>query len=31
MNNVSFTGGLEFRFGGARKSYFPWNSSRFLR
>jgi hypothetical protein len=31
MNNLSLTGGLEFRFGGARKSYFPWNPSRTIR
>jgi hypothetical protein len=31
MNNLSLTGGLEFRFGGTRKSYFPWNSSRTIR
>lgn len=31
MNNLSMTGGLEFRFGGTRRSYFPWNPSRHLR
>ncbi len=31
MNNLSLTGGLEFRFGGTRKSYFPWNPSRTIR
>jgi hypothetical protein len=31
MNNLSLTSGLEFRFGGTRKSYFPWNPSRTLR
>jgi outer membrane protein with beta-barrel domain len=31
MNNISLAGGLEFRFGGTRKSYFPWNPSRTLR
>jgi hypothetical protein len=31
MNNLSLAGGLEFRFGGTRKSYFPWNPSRTLR
>ncbi len=31
MNNLSLSGGLEFRFGGTRKSYFPWNPSRTLR
>jgi hypothetical protein len=31
MNNLSLTGGLEFRFGGSRISYFPWNPSRTLR
>ncbi|MFO0896767.1 MAG: outer membrane beta-barrel protein [Pirellulales bacterium] len=30
MNNISVTGGAEFRFGGARKSYWPWNPSRHL-
>lgn len=25
LHMVSFTGGLELRFGGARKSYWPWN------
>ncbi len=30
MNNVSLTGGAEFRFGGARRSYWPWNPSRHL-
>jgi hypothetical protein len=30
MNNVSLTGGAEFRFGGPRKSYWPWNPSRHL-
>lgn len=27
MNNVSYTMGLEVRFGGLRKSYFPWHPS----
>jgi hypothetical protein len=31
MNNLSLAAGLEFRFGGTRKSYFPWNPSRTLR
>ncbi len=31
MNNVSLSGGVEMRFGGTRKSYFPWNPSHFLR
>ncbi|MEX2139736.1 MAG: outer membrane beta-barrel protein [Pirellulales bacterium] len=31
MNNLSLTAGLEFRFGGTRKSYFPWNPSRTIR
>ncbi len=31
MNNLSLSGNLEFRFGGTRKSYFPWNPSRTLR
>jgi hypothetical protein len=31
MNLLSLTGGLEFRFGGTRKSYFPWNPSRIVR
>jgi len=30
MNNISLTGGAEFRFGGPRKSYWPWNPSRHL-
>lgn len=31
MNNLSLTYGLEFRFGGSRTSYFPWNPSRTIR
>jgi hypothetical protein len=31
MNNLSLTYGLEFRFGGSRTSYFPWNPSRTVR
>lgn len=31
MNNLSVTGGMEFRFGGTRRSYFPWNPSRTIR
>jgi len=31
MNNLSLTAGLEFRFGGTRKSYFPWNPSQTIR
>jgi hypothetical protein len=31
MNNLSLAAGFEFRFGGTRKSYFPWNPSRTLR
>jgi hypothetical protein len=27
MNNLSFTGGVEFRFGGRRTSYFPFDPS----
>jgi hypothetical protein len=25
LNNLTFTAGIELRFGGARKSYWPWN------
>jgi len=28
VHNVSFTGGVEVRFGGRRVSYWPWNASR---
>jgi hypothetical protein len=28
MNNVSYTGGVEIRFGGLRKTYYPWHPSR---
>lgn len=28
MNNVSFTAGMEFRFGARPNSYWPWRSSR---
>jgi hypothetical protein len=31
MNNLSLGYGLEFRFGGSRTSYFPWNPSRTVR
>jgi hypothetical protein len=31
MNYLSLTAGFEFRFGGTRKSYFPWNPSRTIR
>lgn len=31
QNNLSLTSGLEFRFGGTRKSYFPWNPSATIR
>ena len=27
MNNFSFTAGMEFRYGGRRRLYWPWNSS----
>lgn len=27
-NNISVTGGLEFRFGGRKKSYWPWDPGR---
>lgn len=30
MHNVSLTFNLEFRFGGTRKGYFPWQPSRHL-
>jgi hypothetical protein len=28
LNNLSVTGGLDVRFGGPRKSYWPWNPGR---
>ncbi|MCR4410996.1 MAG: porin family protein [Thermoguttaceae bacterium] len=28
LDNVSFTGGLEYRFGGPRRAYWPWNPGR---
>ena len=28
MANLTFTGGIEIRFGGHRKSYWPWNPGR---
>jgi hypothetical protein len=28
LHQVSITGGIEYRFGGARKSYWPWNPAR---
>jgi len=28
LHNLSFTAGLEVRFGGARKAYWPWNPGR---
>jgi hypothetical protein len=31
MNNISFTAGTEIRFGGKRRSYWPWNPQRILR
>ncbi|MDZ4818247.1 MAG: hypothetical protein SGJ20_04655 [Planctomycetota bacterium] len=31
MNNLSLSGGVEFRLGGVRKSYYPWNPSAVLR
>jgi len=31
MNNFSFTAGTEIRFGGKRRSYWPWNPQRVLR
>ncbi len=30
MHNVSLTGGVEVRFGGVRRQYWPWNPSRHL-
>jgi hypothetical protein len=30
MHNISLTGGIEYRFGGKRDSYWPWNPSRRL-
>jgi hypothetical protein len=31
QNQFSANLGLEFRFGGARRSYFPWNPSMYWR
>ncbi len=28
LTNVSLTGGIEIRFGGVRRSYWPWNAGR---
>ena len=28
LHQLSITGGLEYRFGGSRKSYWPWNPAR---
>jgi hypothetical protein len=28
MNNISIVGGMELRFGGRRKNYWPWDPSR---
>ncbi len=28
LDNASFTGGIEYRFGGARRAYWPWNPGR---
>jgi opacity protein-like surface antigen len=30
MNNVAVTISMEYRFGGRRRSYFPWHPSRFI-
>jgi hypothetical protein len=30
MNNFSITGGVEYRFGGSRPSYFPWYSQPYV-
>lgn len=30
MHNVSFTAGVEYHFGGRKRSYWPWNPSRSL-
>ena len=30
MHNITLTGGVEVRFGGPRKSYWPWNPDRYL-
>ena len=30
MHNPSLTAGVEVRFGGVRKSYWPWNPSRYI-
>jgi hypothetical protein len=28
LNNFTFNGALEFRFGGPRTAYWPWNPAR---
>jgi hypothetical protein len=28
VHNISATGGMEVRFGGSRKAYWPWNPGR---
>ena len=30
MNNISLTFSVEVRFGGVRRSYWPWNPGRHL-
>jgi hypothetical protein len=30
MNNLSFTLGMEFRFGGKPRSYYPWQPAKFI-